>query len=545
MRMHTLTRFLSNWLWIRLDMPEYHHFLQTLDGVEGVQRLYLMSLLRQNAKTEYGMRHAFADLSSVEEYQQAVPLTNYEYYSHYIGDVAQGKQGVLTCEPVLLFEPSSGTSSASKLIPYTKSLKKEFQRGIAPWVVSLFRRKPQLLRGSAYWSISPVMTQERYYGKIPVGFNEDAEYLGFMGRWLHSQVTAVPQEVTCLTDTGAFKRQALVHLLAAESLALISVWSPTFLTLLVKQLIDNQDEILWLLEKNELTGGMKRAEKIKSIMQHEQEENLFECIWPNLSVISCWTHGPSEVYAKEIQKYFPNVELQGKGLVATEAFVSLPLLPDCDPVLALNSHFFEFGDSESGDIYLAHEVEEGKVYSVIVTTSGGLYRYRLGDLVRVTGFIGRAPTLRFIAKDGAVSDLFGEKLHADHVQRSIEDVFSIYSIEPSFFLLAPVKKADGRVSYGLFLDAASITTEQIEFLRDALEERLSENFHYAHCRNMGQLGALQLFHIDRSSCIPEEIFVAEMQRRGLKLGDIKPAILDRETGWEQCFHGRFLDATDI
>ena len=545
MRMRTLTRFLSNWLWIRLDTREYHRFLRTLDGVEEVQRQYLMSLLRQNVKTEYGMRHSFADLSSVEEYQQAVPLTNYEHYSPYIEDIAQGKQGVLTHEPVLLFEPSSGTSSASKLIPYTQSLKVEFQRGIAPWVVSLFRRKPELLRGSAYWSISPPMTRERYYGEIPVGFNEDAEYLGFMGRWLHGQVTAAPQEVTRLTDADAFKLQTLVHLLAAESLALISVWSPTFLTLLLTQLIDNQDEILWLLEKSELAGGVKRAEMIQSIMQREQEDSLFERIWPNLSVISCWTHGPSEMYAKEIQKYFPNVEIQGKGLVATEAFVSLPLLPDCDPVLAVNSHFFEFGDTESGDIYLAHEVEEGKVYSVIVTTSGGLYRYRLGDLVRVTGFFHGAPTLRFVAKERAVSDLFGEKLHADHVQRSAADVFSRCSIEPPFFLLAPVKNPNETVAYSLFLDTGSMTTEQAELLRDTLDKRLCENFHYAHCRNMGQLGALQLFLIDRSSGAPEEIFVREMQRRGQKLGDIKPAILDKEMGWEQLFQGRFVDTADI
>jgi len=150
MRMRTLTRFLSNWLWLRLDTREYHRFLRALDRVEEVQRQYLLSLVRQNAKTEYGMRHSFADLSSIEEYQQAVPLTNYEHYSSYIEDVAQGKQGVLTYQPVLLFEPSSGTSSASKLIPYTKSLEVEFQRGIAPWVVSLFRRKSELLRGSAY-----------------------------------------------------------------------------------------------------------------------------------------------------------------------------------------------------------------------------------------------------------------------------------------------------------------------------------------------------------------------------------------------------------
>jgi len=274
MRMGNLTRFLSNWLWFRLGIPEYHRFLQTVDGVDGVQLQYLMSLLRQNAKTEYGMRHSFANLSSVEEYQQAVPLTNYENYLPNIEDIAQGKQEVLTREPVLLFEPSSGTSSASKLIPYTKSLKEEFQRGITPWIVSLFRQKPELLRGSAYWSISPPITQERRHGKIPVGFDEDSEYLGFMGRWLHGQVTAVPQKVTHQTDADAFWLQTLVHLLATESLALISVWSPTFLTLLLTQLINNHEEIVWLLKRSKIAGGVKRAEKIRSIIQHEQGDNL-------------------------------------------------------------------------------------------------------------------------------------------------------------------------------------------------------------------------------------------------------------------------------
>ncbi len=368
MRMQTLTGFLSNWLWIRLSARQHRHFLWALDQIQEVQRQYLLRVVRQNAKTEYGMRYSFADVFSVEEYQQAVPLTDYECYSPYIEEIVQGEAGVLTREPILLLEPSSGTSAASKIIPYTKSLKVEFQRGIAPWVVSLFKRKPELLRGSAYWSISPPMRRERYHGKIPVGFSEDAEYLGFIGKWLHAQVTAVPQKVDYFTDADAFRRQTLVYLLATENLAMISVWSPTFLTLLLMHLIDNQDEILWLLGKSKLTAAVKRSETVKSIMLHEQGDGLFKRIWPNLAVISCWTHGPSEIYAKELRKYFPNVEIQGKGLVATEAFVSLPLLPHCDPVLAVDSHFFEFLDAESGDIRLAHALEEGKVYSVLVTT---------------------------------------------------------------------------------------------------------------------------------------------------------------------------------
>lgn len=535
-----LTPFFSNWLWSRLCALQHRQFLQTLDCVEAAQRRYLLRLVRRNARTEYGRRYGFADMASVEAFRQAVPLTKYEDYLAYIEEIARGETGVLTADEVILFQPSSGTSSTSKLIPYTVSLKADFQRAIATWMVSLFKRKPELMRGLAYWSISPPTQQKRHHGLVPVGFDEDAEYLGFIGKWLYAQVAAVPREITHLANVEVFFNQTLVHLLAADNLALISVWSPTFLMLLLTKFIENQDEVLKQLVNSGLPGAETRAKAVGCILQQEQNGSPFNSIWPNLGLVSCWTHGPSEIYAQEVKKYFPGVEIQGKGLVATEAFVSLPLMPDKDPVLAVDSHFFEFRDAESEKIRLAHELEEGEVYSVVVTTGGGLYRYELGDLVRVTGFIGEAPTLRFLTKE-AVSDLFGEKLYADHVQRSAADVFSECLIQPSFFLLAPVRCAGERPAYSLFLDTTDMTREQGKSLIDALEERLCENFHYAHCRKMGQLEPLQLFIIDRRTGAPEEIFSREMQRRGLKLGDVKPSVLDRETGWELRFSGRFID----
>lgn len=538
--MRKLTPFLSNRLWSSLCTPQHRRFRQTLNCVEETQRKYLLRLVQRNAKTKYGRRYGFADTASVEAFRQAVPLTKYEDYLAYIEEIARGETGVLTADEVILFQPSSGTSAASKLIPYTTSLKADFRRAIATWMVSLFQRKPELMRGKAYWSISPPTQQKGRHGRVPVGFAEDAEYLGFIGKWLYDWVAAVPREVTDLANVEVFLNRTLVHLLAAESLALISVWSPTFLLLLLTKFIENADEILKQLADSGLSGAAARAKAVRRILQQEQDGGPFKSIWPNLDLISCWTHGPSEIYAGEVKKYFPGSEIQGKGLVATEAFVSLPLLPDNDPVLAVDSHFFEFRDAESEKLSLAHELKEGQVYSVVVTTGGGLYRYELGDLVRVTGFIGEAPTLRFLTKE-AVSDLFGEKLYAGHVQRSAAEVFSVCSVRPSFFLLAPVSCASQRSAYALFLDATGMTGEQGGSLIDAFEDRLCENFHYAHCRKMGQLGPLQLFIIDRRADAPEKVFSTEMQRRGLKLGDVKPAVLDRETGWELRFSGRFVN----
>jgi hypothetical protein len=536
--MNTLTPFLANWVWSRLYAPQYGRFLQSLDGVEEVQRRYLLRLVRRNAQTKYGRRYGFAGITSVEAFRQAVPLTRYEDYLTYVEEIAEGQTGVLTADRVILFQPSSGTSSASKLIPYTASLKADFQRAIAPWIVSLFHRKPDLMRGPAYWSISPPAQRPSHNGLIPVGFDDDSAYLGFAGKWLYNRVAAVPTKVASVAEADVFLGRTLVYLLAAGNLALISVWSPTLLTLLLRKFVENQDEILRQLADSGLPGAERRIGTIRRILKQEPSNGLFRSIWPNLDLISCWTHGPSQIYVREVSKYFPEVEIQGKGLVATEAFISLPLMPDRDPVLAVDSHFFEFQDVDSQKIRLAHELKEGEVYSVIVTTGGGLYRYQLGDLVRVTGFIGGAPALRFLTKE-AVSDLFGEKLYADHVQRSVADAFAACSIQPSFFLLAPASGAD-RATYGLFIDIGNITGEECRSLIDGLEARLCENFHYAHCRRMGQLGPLQLFLIDASAGAPDEIFSREMQRRGIKLGDIKPAVLDRETGWEHRFSGRFI-----
>ena len=63
---------------------------------------------------------------------------------------------------------------------------------------------------------------------------------------------------------------------------------------------------------------------------------------------------------------------------------------------------------------------------MILTTSGGLYRYRLKDIVRVTGFAGSVPLIKFMGKQDKVSDLFGEKLN----ERFVQDTFSALGLVP-------------------------------------------------------------------------------------------------------------------
>ena len=473
----------------------------------------------------------------MQEYQEQVPITAYEGLGNAIEAIAQGERNVLTADVVKLFQPTGGSTNATKLIPWTSTMGREFRRGIAPWIASLYRRKPALLRGTAYWSLSLPTTPLRSHGQLRVGFDHDAEYLGFVGQKLFEVVSAVSPDIVLCQNMAEFKLQTLVSLMADENLSLISVWSPTFLTMLIEEFTARQDEVIESLRCSGRAGAAKRADFLSSIAR-EGPISLFNQAWPNLQLISCWTHGPSALYSEKIRQFFPSVEIQGKGLVATEAFVSLPFHEDMDPVLAAASHFFEFQDPVSNKISLAHEVIREMTYRVIVTTGGGLYRYPLGDLVKVTGFIGTAPCLRFMGREGNISDLFGEKLNGIFVEELVRRLLTQHGASASFFLLAPVIDATGKTGYTLFLQTE--VSFNFSRLQSDLERGLAENFHYAHCRRLGQLQESHIYLIDGRTLPAETVFQKQISFRGRKLGDIKMAAIDNQAGWERHFQGRFL-----
>ena len=147
------------------------------------------------------------------------------------------ERAVLTRDPVLLLELTSGSTAPTKLIPYTAALKAEFGRAVAPWIVDLYSHHLPLFTGQAYWSVTPVTRRnERTPGGIPVGFEEDSEYFGRLQGALIRSIQAVPPLVRLIDDMDAFRYVTLLFLLRSRALTLISVWNPTFLILLVNRL---------------------------------------------------------------------------------------------------------------------------------------------------------------------------------------------------------------------------------------------------------------------------------------------------------------------
>jgi len=229
------------WMWkCRRELVK---FQQATQAVAATQARLLRDMLEKNASCELGRRHDFPAIRSARELQRRVPLASYNDFAASITRIAAGEKGVLTAEPVNLLEPTSGSSGGTKLIPYTANLRRQFQRGIDAWLGDLLFAYPAVRQGRAYWSISPALGMRRTSsGGIPIGFDDDTAYLSGIERFAVKRVLAVPPELAKIGDIEQFRYQTLLHLLAAEDLSLVSIWSPTFLTVLLSPLEDRRDD---------------------------------------------------------------------------------------------------------------------------------------------------------------------------------------------------------------------------------------------------------------------------------------------------------------
>jgi len=521
--------------WVAANSSGYWKYWRALADPAAEQRARLMEYVRLNADTEFGRQHGFSTIRSVADYQARVPLASYADCAGSIQAIAEGRPRVLTGEPVRAFALSSGSVAAAKRIPYTRRLQREFRRAIAPWVVDLYRRHPRAAVGGAYWAITPAFPASAGpSGAVPVGFDEDSEYVGGLAKRLVDATLAVPGAVRFIQDIEAFRYVTLLCLLRCRDLSLVSVWHPSFLTLLLGALPAHWRALLDDLKRGSVSppAGLPPALAARLVirpspdrardLQHLAPDD-YRAIWPRLAVVSCWADGHAAMPAGEIARLLPGVAIQPKGLLATEGVVTLPfagLTP-----LAVRSHFFEF--LHEGRAYLAHELVPGRIYSVVLTTGGGLYRYRLEDRVEANGVVGRTPSLRFLGKEDHVSDLCGEKLNETFVAGVLARACAASGIAPRFAFIAP-DVASSPPAYVLYVETAGRVPSHVAPLVDDL---LAANPHYRYCRALGQLAPLRV--VRAASMFPR--YAARCREAGQRLGDIKPLALSVRSGWTEVF----------
>ncbi|BAZ14946.1 GH3 auxin-responsive promoter [Calothrix sp. NIES-4071] len=473
-------------LFAKLFAPATNRFYRALQNPELAQKNLQKELFQRFTKSEYGKS---LNITSLNNWRQ-IPIVEYQ-------DI-QTKLNQLTHEPIIFYEKTSGSRSAAKLIPYTQSLRRSFNHMFCVWAHDLIVNGSKFSTGKIYFCISPQLTQPTDVTTL----EDDSQYLDGWLRLALSPFLVSPSGIQHIHNAEEFKHKLSQALLLAEDLEIISIWSPSFLKVMLDYIQSHHKQLA-----SELKAKIS-AERYNLLLETPEYSKL----WRQLKLISCWDSANAADGAEMLRKLFPDVLVQGKGLLATEAPMTIPLIAANGCVPMLDEVFFEFEDKK-GNIYLLHELQKGEVYEIIISQKGGLYRYRIKDRVRVTHFYQATPCLEFIGRTKEVSDLVGEKLHSEFVRQVLNN---LPLTETSFKSFIPTHFPTAR--YILLLDMANT---DINELAQKLDILLQQSHQYRHARLLGQLAPPQIIVNPRVA----EILSLHKTRSGKKWGDLKHDIL--------------------
>jgi hypothetical protein len=386
------------------------------------------------------------------------------------------------------YEPTSGSTSARKWIPYTPSLLEDFDRAASPWLFDTSLRHPAILAGSHYWSLSWLPQELRSL----VHSTDDLELFPAWKRAALRKTMAVPGDVASLPTLEASLRLTLAHLVSREDLSFVSVWSPAFLLSLLRRLAEEREGVA------EIPECSARARSLLRSWDGRLQPEVLAALWPRLALVSCWMSGPSALWAEELRRLFPRVQFEGKGLWATEGVVTIPF--QGEHALAYRSHFFEFRCLSTGRLHFSWQIEEGQEVEPVLSTGSGLLRYVIPDRLVVTGHRGRVPCLRFLGRNQTV-DLTGEKLDARTAAEAIAETSARSGLRGMSLLGHVPPDRSLRPCYVLLAEGRAREGTPPE---EVIEEILCRQHHYRLSRELGELDPARVLVVADASRFLED-----------------------------------------
>ncbi len=487
-------------------------FSLSTENPERTQRNKLADILARNRGTEYGKKYRFGETRTPREYARRVPLMTAADLEPYVSLEMDGERNLLTAEAPVSYVRTTGSTGAPKHIPITPSYRAELQRTMHVALWHLYARFPEAFLSKALYFVG-----SRRVDKARDG-NDVGTMSGLHFTELPPLVRAVyawPYELSEVKDLKTRSYLAL-WLASLGDPSLIADTFPSPIVYLLRDLSAHAAELAddvrsgrlppWLKLEPEQRAVFERfvsprpdvAERLERAAGAPEEQKVAEA-WPSLSLVSCWTTAAAAIYLPELRRRVGNVPIRDAIYSACEGWCAIPI-GDEEPggALAIESVYFEFIPEEafergSRDTLAAWELENGRRYFIVLTTSAGLYRYLLGDIVEVCGFHNATPRIRFVRRRGATSNLAGEKLEEGHVNHAVGAALRALGLDATFFALAP-DLSGPTPGYTLYFEPARpLSPAQAEALRSRVDEALGHaSFDYGRLRAAAQLAPLSL-----------------------------------------------------
>ncbi|XP_006654031.3 probable indole-3-acetic acid-amido synthetase GH3.6 [Oryza brachyantha] len=382
--------------------------------------------------------------AAADEFRRVVPVSSYEDYAESIRRVADGEarpdelELELSPRRLLCFFLSSGTSSLRpKLIPYldspgARAASAAVMQANSALVRRMFPPRPSVSK--ALWFL--------YAGEVTKtkGGHEAMATTAWGIRSSGLRATS-PVMSACVSPVevilGAdYQQQMYCHLLCglrrwdavdcirapyaaglARALRLLqSKWRQLCADLesgTVCAEVVTDAAMRGAVQDGVLAGPRPElADRVRRVCEREDWRGVLRDLWPEARYVSCVTTGIMEQYFPAIKHFAGEaVPVLGTDYLASECPIGINLERTLPPeettyVLLPTAAYFEFipFDMDAGRRSDTAEpvditgVEAGKTYEVVASTFRGLYRYRIGDVVKVTGFHNSSPRLQFVTR---------------------------------------------------------------------------------------------------------------------------------------------------
>jgi len=445
------------------------------------QTARLLEIVHRNAKTEVGKALGFVDVKSLDDWRARVPLSDWDTTAAFVDRMVAGEENVLVDEAPIFYATTSGTTGRRKLIPVTSTFVAECRVANRVLYRTMLLAMPGLVRGKRLNMRSP--GTEKLSGNAEAGSITVALAGGVDDDNL---LDAVPTAVFSVSDFATRYRLALRFALQ-ERLTVCSSINPSTLQLFATALSDNADALADGLDSGDfgvdvsaladdvraaLQKRLKKAPKTAALLRQSAQDHgsaRLRDVAPELSGIVTWKGGASSWWLERLKSSYGDVPVLDFGYAASEGVFGAPISTDgAASVLLPHGHVIELlpeGETDGTKTVFLDEAEPGQRYEVIVTTSAGLYRYRMFDIVEIVGRHDKAPLAVFRHKAGTMCSITGEKLGEAHVATALGDI----GFAGAGVVLAPRYPKDGGTpGYVAVVEEGALTAGFSEQLDAAL-----------------------------------------------------------------------------
>lgn len=382
-----------------------------IDRSSSVQEENLSYLLEHGRNTLIGSEYNFDKIDGISEFQKRVPVFRYEDLRPYLDKIIiDKKSNVLWDTPIRWFAMSSGTTNdKSKYIPVTRESLVNCHYRCGRQMLGLYTN--QYPDSSFVFGKTLVIGGSQQVNNIGDGiFTGDISAVLMKNLPFLVKLARTPEELAMIPDWEKKLEQLSLYARKEDVRALLGV--PSWMLVLLKKIVSDTGHSIPELWKNIevfFHGG------VSFTPYHEQYEEII----PTGNMRYWETYNASEG--------FFGVQFSEKSK---------------DMLLMLNNEiFYEFiPDSEwkenNPKTVVLSEVEVGKQYAMVITTSGGLWRYEIGDTIEFTS---TNPYLfRITGRTKQFINAFGEELIVDNTDRAIERACSITNSKILEYTVAPV-----------------------------------------------------------------------------------------------------------